>query len=179
MNNLVHTYKYEHSHVVTSPCVHIQLPVLSQRRRTRLIESDAKCRHLKKLTCKGTLQQVFICLRLRISPPPLHIVYVNTVYLFTDGRGGGGELSLREGQRRNSSQSWVEKANMIDCISSLSTLINTCRKVPLQGNFLDDNILPWCLLVNVEFHITMIAAKVFCTTVSTRVKKPLYSIKSL
>jgi hypothetical protein len=37
------------------------------RRKFRLIESNAKCRHLKKFTCKGTLQQVFICLR----PPPL------------------------------------------------------------------------------------------------------------
>ncbi len=31
------------------------------------IETTAKCRHLKKWTCKGTLRQVFICLR----PPPL------------------------------------------------------------------------------------------------------------
>jgi hypothetical protein len=31
------------------------------RRKIRLIESNAKCRHLKKLTCKGTLLQVFIC----------------------------------------------------------------------------------------------------------------------
>ncbi len=29
----------------------------------RLIESNAKCRHLKKFTCIGTLRQVFICLR--------------------------------------------------------------------------------------------------------------------
>jgi hypothetical protein len=36
------------------------------------IETKAKCRHLKKFTCKGTLRQVFICLRLRTpySPPP-------------------------------------------------------------------------------------------------------------
>jgi hypothetical protein len=33
----------------------------------RLIESNTKCRYLKKITCKGTLRQVFICLR----PPPL------------------------------------------------------------------------------------------------------------
>ncbi len=37
------------------------------RRKIRLTESRAKCRYLKKLTCKGTLRQVFICLR----PPPL------------------------------------------------------------------------------------------------------------
>ncbi len=37
------------------------------RRKIRQIESNAKCRHPKKLTCKGTLWLVFICLR----PPPL------------------------------------------------------------------------------------------------------------
>jgi hypothetical protein len=31
------------------------------------MNTKAKCRHLQKLTSKGTLQQVFICLR----PPPL------------------------------------------------------------------------------------------------------------
>ncbi len=31
------------------------------------IDNKAKCRHLKKLTCKGNLRQMFICL----SPPPL------------------------------------------------------------------------------------------------------------
>ncbi len=30
------------------------------RRKIRLIEGNAKCRCLKKLTCKGTLRQVFI-----------------------------------------------------------------------------------------------------------------------
>ncbi len=33
-------------------------------RKTRLIEGNANCRHLKKFTCEGTLRQVFICLRL-------------------------------------------------------------------------------------------------------------------
>ncbi len=37
-------------------------------RKIRLIERNAKCCHGKKLTCKGTLRQVFICLR---SPPLL------------------------------------------------------------------------------------------------------------
>jgi hypothetical protein len=35
----------------------------SVRRKIRLIESKAKRRHLKNFTCKGTLRQVFICLR--------------------------------------------------------------------------------------------------------------------
>jgi hypothetical protein len=57
------------------------------------------------------------------KPPPLHTVYVYTVYLFTQGRGEGEEeLSQRELERGNSSQSWVEKTNMTDCISSLPKL---------------------------------------------------------
>jgi hypothetical protein len=35
-------------------------------RKIRLMESNGKCRYLKKLTCKETLRQVFICLR---TPP--------------------------------------------------------------------------------------------------------------
>jgi hypothetical protein len=34
------------------------------------IGTKAKCRYLKKLTCKGTLRQVFICLR----PPPSWVI---------------------------------------------------------------------------------------------------------
>ncbi len=30
------------------------------RRKVRLIESNVKCRYLKKMTCKGTLRQVFL-----------------------------------------------------------------------------------------------------------------------
>jgi hypothetical protein len=69
-------------------------------------DTKAKCRHLNKFTCKGTLQQVFICLR----PPPLlpmtrpvHTVYVYTVhvYLFTQEKwwwgGGGGRAIQRNG----------------------------------------------------------------------------------
>ncbi len=33
-------------------------------KKIRRKESNAKCRYLKKFTCKGTLRQVFICLRL-------------------------------------------------------------------------------------------------------------------
>jgi hypothetical protein len=31
-------------------------------------------------------------------PPPLHTVHVVTVYLFTQGRGEGGELNQKEGE---------------------------------------------------------------------------------
>ncbi len=43
------------------------LQLCAPRRKIRMTESNAKCRHLKKLTCKGSLRKLFICLR----PPPL------------------------------------------------------------------------------------------------------------
>jgi hypothetical protein len=95
------------------------------------IDNKAKCRHLKTFTCKGTLRQVFICLRPIPSydpiPPPLHIVYVYTVYLFTQGWGGGGRELTREK---------VRGASVHNAGSKITTSpINTCRKVPLQVNF--------------------------------------------
>jgi hypothetical protein len=68
------------------------------RRKIRLMESNAKCRHLKKLTSNGTLRQVFICRRPRIvyTPPPLHIVYGYTVW-YTFSHRGGGRVNQREG----------------------------------------------------------------------------------
>jgi hypothetical protein len=37
--------------------------------------------------------------------PLSHIVYIYTVYLFTQGRGEGGELNKREGERGNTGDS--------------------------------------------------------------------------
>ncbi len=67
------------------------------RRKIRLIEG-------KKFTCKGTLRQVFICLRPRTPyyQPPLHTECVYTVrytYSHRERGEGGRELVQREGYR--------------------------------------------------------------------------------
>jgi hypothetical protein len=72
---------------------HFEILVFQQnrknRRKMRLIEINAKCRYLKKLTSKRTLRQVFYLSEAQIPyPAPLH-VFVYTVYLFTQVRGGG------------------------------------------------------------------------------------------
>jgi hypothetical protein len=67
----------------------------------RLAEGHVKCRHLKNVTFKGTLRQVFICFEPRTPyPPPPYTVYVYAVYLFTQGRDGRVESVKRlEGQQ--------------------------------------------------------------------------------
>ncbi len=93
------------------------------RRKIRLIEGNAICRHLKKLTCKGALRQMFISLRPKTPYPPLHTVYVYTVYFFTQGRGRG--LNQREGERGNMqgrSHSWVKNANWVFAKNRLSPI---------------------------------------------------------
>ncbi len=69
--------------------------------------------------------KVFLCLRPtpllwpHPHPPPPHIVYVGTLYLFTQGRGGRcGELT-REKVRGAMLTMPVENANMTDCLYNL------------------------------------------------------------
>jgi hypothetical protein len=75
--------------------IHITLPIYQLTHGLlNYIDTKPKCRRLKILTCKVTLRQVFICLRpspiLTPYPPFPYTVYVHTVNLFTQGRGGGG-----------------------------------------------------------------------------------------
>jgi hypothetical protein len=89
------------------------------RRKIRIIEGNAKCRHLKNWPVKGLCGR---CLSVwgpeRNTLHPLHTVRVCSTYSHREG-GRGGELNQRTGERRNSSQSWVENTNMTDCMSSL------------------------------------------------------------
>jgi hypothetical protein len=53
------------------------------------------------------LRQVFICLRPRTPYPP-HIVFMYTVYLFTQERGGRGGGDLFEPERRLEGQQFIK-----------------------------------------------------------------------
>ncbi len=71
--------------------------VRQTRRKIRLIEDDAKYQHLKELTCKGTLRQVFISAwgpEPQTSPPYTLLcifIYSTSIFLHT-GKGEGGRV---------------------------------------------------------------------------------------
>jgi hypothetical protein len=69
---------------------------------------------------------------------------VYKVYLFTQGRGKGGELNQREGERSNTgeyrSQSWVKNTNMTECKQEIDYLLSKnydkhLPHNPLTGQF--------------------------------------------
>jgi hypothetical protein len=113
------------------------------RRQIKLIESNVKCRYLKKFTSKGTLRQVFYLSEpLRPpAPPPMtpyppltHCVRVYSILIYTGKGGERGESlpeSRLEGQQFTKP---VENINMTDCISSLQTPVKTALRV-------------WCLYI--------------------------------
>jgi hypothetical protein len=65
---------------------------VSKREECSAKEGKSGSEVFRKLTCKGTLRHVFICLRPRISyPPPLvHCMRVYSI-LIHKGNGEGGE----------------------------------------------------------------------------------------
>ncbi len=69
------------------------------QRPINYIDTKAKYRHLKKLTCKGTLRKVFISLRPRTPYPLSYTLYTCIQYIYSHREGGVGELNLREGER--------------------------------------------------------------------------------
>jgi hypothetical protein len=74
----------------------------------------------KKLTCKGTLRQVFICLKLRNPYPPLHTVYVYTVYPLQTKKGGRG-WRVKPQRRGEDGNSWFEYTDISIYLSIYST----------------------------------------------------------
>jgi hypothetical protein len=91
-------------------------------RKIRLIEGNAKCCHLKKFTCKGTLRQVFICLRPRThTPPPPH-----THMLYT----GGGESWTRE---KETWAAWGEYSTDHTVGLKIPTWVNVYKKLAISS----------------------------------------------
>jgi hypothetical protein len=105
-------------HAVRSQC--------TARVLINLIDTKAKCHHLKKMTCKGTLW---------------HTVYVYTVYFFTQRGGGGwGRWAERRFTKlgRKYQHDWLY-------LQSINSDKHPAAKAIYRSIFLDDNILLWCL----------------------------------
>ncbi len=84
----------------------VRMNISIDRRKMRLIEGNAKCCHLKILTCKGTLRQVFIWLRPRTPYPPPPAYTLFTYILYTNSHREGGE---GEPERRLDGQHFISK----------------------------------------------------------------------
>ncbi len=127
--------------------------IRANRRRIRLIEGNAKCRHIKNWLVKGFLGR---CLSfwgpepIYHSPYTLYICY--TVYFFTQGRGGGSwaREKGRGATWESTEQSWVENTSMTECAQEIDYLQSmNSEHLPqshVTGKFLDDDILH-CLLL--------------------------------
>jgi hypothetical protein len=127
MSYISFSYKMENLQGKRPPCTEIrssgpfrqQVIIIFQtftvkRRKIRLIEGNAKCRYIKKLTCKGILRQVFICLRTRTpylpSPPPFtQCIRVNSTIIHT-GNWGRGEYI--EPERRLEGQQFTKQGRI-------------------------------------------------------------------
>ncbi len=112
-------------------------------------DTKAKCPHLKKLTCKGTLRHVFVCLTSRAPyPPPLtHCIRVYSIHNHT-GKGGRWRVEPERRERGNTGEykyhSRVENTNMTEWTQEIRYLqsITTDRSI-----LLDDDIVHGILWV--------------------------------
>ncbi len=66
-----------------------------KRRKIKLIEDSAKCRHQRKFNWEATLRQVFICLRPRTPPNPPYTLYTCVQYTYSQREGGRVEPGRR------------------------------------------------------------------------------------
>jgi hypothetical protein len=111
------------------------------RRKIRLIESNAKCRHLK-LICKRTLRQVFICLRPEPLTPPPPTYFTHSMFIHT-GMGWGGTV---EPERRLEGQHFTQLGRKYQHDWLYLPVYNSAKaaKSPSGSIFLDDDVLFWC-----------------------------------
>ncbi len=108
------------------------------RRKIRLVEGNAKRRHKKNWPAKGLCGRCLSVLGLEPHTLPPYTLYTCIQYTYSHGEGGGGRV---EPERRREGQQFTNLGRKYqhDCLYFQS--INTCRKVPLQVIFFDDNIL--------------------------------------
>jgi hypothetical protein len=82
--------------------VNIVLESYCKRRKIRFIEGNAKC-HLKIYLLRDFAAGFYLSEAQNHIVPPLHTVYVYTIYLFTQKRGAWGRVEpKRRGERGNS-----------------------------------------------------------------------------
>jgi hypothetical protein len=76
----------------------INRPSEPQEDKTHYIK-QLKISSSKKMTCKGTLRQVFFCLRPRTPHPPPYSLNTCIQYTYShrEGGGRGGRFNQREG----------------------------------------------------------------------------------
>jgi hypothetical protein len=111
------------------------------RRKIRLIEGNAKCPQLKKLTCKGTLRQVFIRVY-RFSHVGIFVHFgICTLLCCPSPLLSGSTFPHPPLPCINKYTARIQWVRMVGMGFWASVLIITCRKVPLQVNILDDDIL--------------------------------------
>jgi hypothetical protein len=113
-----------------------------------------QCRQLIKLTCKGKrgfATGVYLSeAQNPIPPPPPYTLFMwlYTVYLFTQGRGGRRVEPERRGER----QQFAELGRKYQHDWLYLQSINSYKHLPLKSLwrsiFLDDHILLWCLYSN-------------------------------
>ncbi len=113
------------------------------RKKHKTHRRQCKMSSSKKLTCKGTLRQVFICVRPRTPYPSPHSHY-SILYFFTTGKRGrkGGNWTRKE-VRGATEESIEHKAGLkipawlnvrIRKILTVSLQIKTCRS-PFTDKF--------------------------------------------
>ncbi len=112
-------------------------------------DTKANCGHLKKFICKGTLRQVFICVRPRTpcSPPLTHCIRVYSLLTYSH-REGGGKVGRVQPERRLEGQQFTKlgRKHQHDWLYLQSiNLDKHLPQSPCTDHFLDDDILLWCL----------------------------------
>ncbi len=120
------------------------------------VDTKAKCCLLKKLTCIGTLRQVFRCLR----PPPLlwphsrspYKLYTCKLYTYSHRERGRGERWTREKVRRAIAHKAGSEIPTWLTVSPVYKLwLTPAAKSLYRSIFLDNDILR-CLLWVLSFY---------------------------